>query len=97
MEELQRQQLITDLELEGVSEDVQNEVIERLGALVMDQVLQVVSETLPDDEVIAFEKVVSTRNTKEIFDFLVAHVEHLDIIIDEARKYVVEEYKKLDE
>lgn len=99
MEETLRQQIIEELSLTNESPEMIDEVIATIGELILQTVIIKVTENLDDDLVVVFEKIISsddeTSKQEQISQFLAEHVPHLEEVVAESSKEVIEEYKKL--
>ncbi len=88
------QKIIALLELEGVEEEKRVDIINELGGFILQTVLVKVTETLSDEDVITFDKVLSQENVQEVELFLKEHVKNLDDIVKEASQEVIQAYKE---
>ncbi len=95
MDEKLRQIIIQELSLTGVSDAVADDVITRLGGLIMQDVIMQVTDSLSDEKVIDFEKVLETYNHENVMMFLVENVPNLDDIVVESSKKMIEAYKAI--
>ena len=95
MDEKLRQIIIQELSLTGVSDNVAEDVITRLGGLIMQDVIMQVTDSLSDEKVIDFEKVLETYNHENVMMFLVENVPNLDDIVVESSKKMIEAYKTI--
>lgn len=87
------QKVIVALGLLGKSDAEIEDVIGELGGYILEDVLIKVTDTLPDDKVITFERLIEAGNGDRIQAFIVENVKNLDQIVEEASKSVIEEYK----
>jgi len=101
MDEAVRQQIIDELDLKEEPQEVVDEVITTLGGLIMQAVIVTVAEQLDDDNVIAFEQILSQEDGEEkqaqITAFLIEKVPQLDELVASCSRDVIEEFKKLGE
>lgn len=95
MDETLRQAIIQELNLTGVSEDVANDVITRIGGLIMQDVVEQVIDILSDEKVIIFEEVLETYDNDKVSQFLVDEVPNLDELVQASSKKIVGMYKKI--
>ena len=95
MDEKLRQIIIQELSLTGVSDNVADDVITRLGGLIMQDVIMQVTHSLSDEKVIDFEKALETYNHDNVMMFLVENVPNLDDIVVESSKKMIEAYKTI--
>jgi hypothetical protein len=93
MDETLRQAIIQELNLTGVSEDVANDVITRIGGLIMQDVVEQVTDILSDEKVIIFEEVLETYDNDKVSQFLVDEVPNLDELVQASSKKIVGMYK----
>lgn len=98
MDETLRQHIIDELALSQESEETVDEVITTIGGLIMQMVTMKVTETLSDEKVILFEKIISSDASDKqeaIAQFLSENVPNLEEVIAESSREVIGEYKKL--
>lgn len=87
------QKVIVALGLLGKSDAEIEDVIGELGGYILEDMLIKVTDTLPDDKVITFERLIEAGNGDRIQAFIVENVKNIDQIVEEASKSVIEEYK----
>jgi hypothetical protein len=93
MNETIRNAIIQELNLSNVSENVQDEVIAKLGSLIMEATVLSVAEQLPDELLESFEKVIGSQDEKAVSDFLAANVKNLQEILEKTSKEMIARYK----
>ncbi len=89
-----QQKIIEVLGLQTESKEAQEQIIGELGGLILQLILVKATEKMTDDEVIAFEKVLSSQNQEEMQAFLLKTIPDFESLVAEASKEVIEEYKK---
>lgn len=95
MDETLRQAIIQELNLTEVSAAVADDVIARLGGLIMQDVITTVTDSLSDDKVIEFEEVLETYNQDKVVAFLSENVQNLDEVVQASSKKMVAMYKEM--
>lgn len=88
------QKIIQELGLENLEQSERERVISALGGLVLQNVLIKVTEALSNEDVILFEKVVSSEDQDRVGAFLSEKVPDIQGLIGNASREVIEEYKK---
>lgn len=95
MDEQLRTVIIQELNLQGLSEEDSNEVITTLGGMILERVILNVTESLSDEQVIAFEEVIQEGDQLKLLEFFAENVPQFDEILQKTSKEVIEYYKQL--
>ncbi len=91
-----RQAVVQELNLTEVSESVADEIIGKLGGLIMQDVVTTVADTLSDEKVIEFEEVLETYKQEKVTAFLAENVPNLDEVVQASSKKIVGMYKEME-
>lgn len=91
-----RQAIIQELNLTNVSDTIADEVIGKLGGLIMQDVITSVADTFSDEEVIEFEEALETHKEETVTAFLVENVPNLDEVVQASSKKIVGMYKEME-
>ena len=94
MDETLRQLIIQELGLETKSQEESDAIISALGGLILKLAFVTITETLNDEDVVEFDRIVTEGNQDKVSAFLVEHVEDLDAIMAKSSRDVIEEFKK---
>lgn len=99
MDEQVRKNIIQELALTDATAEEVDEIITSLGGLIMELVLNRVTDTLDDSAVIIFEKILSAEDGQDKQDhlslFFEEYVPNIEELIATASKDIIEDYKKL--
>jgi hypothetical protein len=95
MDEQLRTLIIQELGIEGLSEEDSNEVITTLGGLVLERIIDTVTEQLDDEQVILFEKIISEGDQVRLLEFFADNVSDFDEVLQKSSREVIEYYKQL--
>lgn len=86
-----REEIIKELELGGLPEEAQNEIISKFAENLLKSIAMTMLDTLPEDKRGEFETLVDTGDSAQVFTFLKQHVPNADILIQaELRKSIAE-------
>lgn len=92
MEETVRQTLIQELNLSHMSHEDADNVIVRLGGLILEDVITSVVDIMTDDQVIMFERILESRDQEKVVAFLVETIPDLDRVVADSSKKIVKEH-----
>jgi hypothetical protein len=87
--------LVKKLDLTGVPENLQNEIIAQLGENIITSVTLDVVSRLSDDDRAAFETLLQQDDSKGIEKFLSEKVPNIDDIVKERTEAEIEAAKKV--
>ena len=94
MDETLRQLIIQELGLETKSQEESDAIISALGGLILKLAFVTITETLNDEDVVEFDRIVTEGDQDKVSAFLIEHVEDLDAIMAKSSRDVIEEFKK---
>ncbi len=94
MDETLRQLIIQELGLATKSQEESDAIISALGGLILKLAFVTITETLNDEDVVEFDRIVTEGDQDKVSAFLIEHVEDLDAIMAKSSRDVIEEFKK---
>lgn len=95
MDETLRKYIVQELGLEDVQEETANDVITKLGGLILQTVIMRLAEKLSTEQMSALKELLMKGDQETISEFLEKNVENFDLLVEECSRELVEEYKSL--
>lgn len=93
MDEHVRQTIIKELSLEDRSEQEIETIVTSLGGLILELVFVTIVETMNDEDVVVFEKLVQEGDQGLIATFIEEHVKDIDSILTNCSKDIINQFK----
>ena len=95
MDEILRKLIVQELGLEEVQEETANEVITKLGGLILQTIIMRLAERLSTEHMSALKELLMKGDQIAISEFLEKNVENFDQLVEECSRELVDEYKSL--
>ena len=90
-----KQQLIKDLDIESLSEELQDEIIDGLGQIGMKRVTLEILKKIPEDKRDEFESISESGDQTKAKAFIEQYIPNLDEFTTQVTTKEVNEYKEL--
>ncbi len=89
-----KEEIITKIHIEHLPEQQQDEVIVRIGELIMKRLLLDVADALSMEDLEELKSLAGDKKTEELFTFLNKHVPNLDELTASASKNIIDQFNE---
>jgi hypothetical protein len=93
MDDLIQKTIVKELSLEDRTEQEIETIVTALGGLILELMFVTIVETMNDEDVIVFEKLVQEGDQSIIAKFIEEHVKGIDSILAACSKDIINQFK----
>lgn len=90
-----RQIILNNLEIGSLPLDIQDKILEKLGANIIKKLTLTILKNLPEEVIPEFEKLSDSGDEIKLQEFLKSRIPNLEILIRETIKATIDEYKEI--
>lgn len=88
--------LIKELGIEGLPEEAQDEIVSKLGEVVLKSLTASIFEKIPNEARAEFERIAETNDSERIQNFLSEHIPDLHLLMEEEVRKALERFAELE-
>jgi hypothetical protein len=90
-----KEYIMHNLGIESFPEDIQNDIIEKLGQVIAQRITLKTLARIPSDVHDTFDRLVETADEAEVRAFIEEHISDYDMFVKNIVTTEIETYKKL--
>lgn len=88
--------LIKELGIEDLPEEAQDEIVSKLGEVILKSLTASIFEKIPNEARAEFEHIAETNDGERIQSFLTEHIPDLHLLMEEEVRKTLERFAELE-